>query len=116
MADIFEKEDEERGLDSSDDDNSSESDAEKKWDCATILSTYTNTDNHPAVVKTQGRVVRTKQRIELHKQFKVPLDGLMAEEIDTMMTAAAGKKKSAMKKRDNNNASGSGNGPYQIAE
>ena len=110
MADIFDKEDEERGLESSDDE-SSESDAEKKWDCATILSTYTNTDNHPAVVKTQGRVVRTKQRIELHKQFKVPLDGLMAEEIDTM--TAAGKKKPTQK-RDINNASGSG--PYQMAE
>jgi len=110
LADIFDKEDEERGLESSDDE-SSESDAEKKWDCATILSTYTNTDNHPAVVKTQGRVVRTKQRIELHKQFKVPLDGLMAEEIDTMTTAG---KKKLTQKRDNNNASGSG--PYQMAE
>ena len=38
----------------------SDEDDEKKWDCATILSTYTNTDNHPAIVKTQGRVVRTK--------------------------------------------------------
>ena len=113
MADIFDKEDEERGLESSEDE-SSESDDEKKWDCATILSTYTNTDNHPAVVKTQGRVVRTKQRIELHKQFKVPLDGLMAEEIDTM-TAAAGKKKPTQK-RDNNNASGGSGGPYQMAE
>ena len=61
------------------------------------MSTYTNTDNHPAVVKTSGRVVRTKQPIELHKQFKVPLDGLMAEEIETL---GAGGKKRTEKKRD----------------
>ena len=61
-----------------------ESDHEEKWDCETILSTYTNTDNHPGVIKTQKRV-RPNQRIkiELHKQFRVPVDGLtpMAEEI-----------------------------------
>lgn len=33
-----------------------ESDHEAKWDCETILSTYTNTDNHPGVIKTQKRV------------------------------------------------------------
>jgi protein LTV1 len=60
----------------------SESDEEEQaWDCQSILSTYTNTDNHPAVIKTTARVVKTKQHMQLHKQFKVPLDGLMAEEI-----------------------------------
>jgi protein LTV1 len=62
----------------------SDEDKEEKWDCETILSTYTNTDNHPGVIKTQKRV-RPNQRIkiELHKQFRVPVDGLtpMAEEI-----------------------------------
>lgn len=54
----------------------------------TILTTHTNTDNHPAIIKTAGRIVRTgKQRIELHKQFKVPLDGLMAEEIEVRKEA-----------------------------
>ena len=57
---------------------------EDAWDAETILSTYTNTDNHPGVIKTQRRV-RPSQRmkIELHKQFKVPVDGLipLAEEI-----------------------------------
>ena len=62
-------------------DESSEEEEEREWDCQSILSTYTNTDNHPAVIKTVGRVVKTKQRMELHKQFKVPLEGLMAEEI-----------------------------------
>lgn len=101
MAKIMDKEDEERGSESSSSEESDEDD-EKKWDCATILSTYTNTDNHPAVVKTSGRVVRTKQRIELHKQFKVPLDGLMAEEIETL----GGGKKRTEKKRDEANIAG----------
>ena len=57
---------------------------EDAWDAETILSTYTNTDNHPGLIKTERRV-RPSQRmkIELHKQFKVPVDGLLplAEEI-----------------------------------
>ena len=94
LAAIIDKEDEARGSDSSSSEDSDDDNDEKKWDCATILSTYTNTDNHPAVVKTAGRTVRTKQRIELHKQFKVPLDGLMAEEISTL----GGKRKAGEKK------------------
>jgi hypothetical protein len=61
-----------------------ESDPDAKWDCETILTTYTNTDNHPGVIKTERRVrAGEKMKIELHKQFKVPVDGLipMAEEI-----------------------------------
>lgn len=57
---------------------------EAQWDCETILSTYTNTDNHPGVIKTTKRIRPSQQmKIELHKQFKVPLDGLipMAEEL-----------------------------------
>ena len=30
----------------------SEEDEEAKWDCESIISTYTNTDNHPGVIKT----------------------------------------------------------------
>lgn len=30
---------------------SSEEDEKEKWDAETILSTYTNTDNHPSVIK-----------------------------------------------------------------
>lgn len=63
----------------------SDEDKEEKWDCETILSTYTNTDNHPGVIKTQKRVrINQKIKIELHKQFRVPIDGLttqVAEEI-----------------------------------
>jgi hypothetical protein len=86
LQEQIDKEDEERGSDDSDSDQEdSYEDDKKKWDCATILSTYTNTDNHPALIKTQ-RIVKTgKQKIELHKQFKVPLDGLMAEEISTLV-------------------------------
>jgi len=57
---------------------------EDDWDADTILSTYTNTDNHPGVIKTQRRVRPSQQmKIELHKQFRVPVDGLipLAEEI-----------------------------------
>lgn len=52
-------------------------DEQQQWDCETILSTYTNTDNHPGVIKTERRVRPSERmKIELHKQFKVPVDGL----------------------------------------
>lgn len=57
---------------------------EEQWDAETILSTYTNTDNHPGVIKTTRRVKpSSRMKIELHKAFKVPIDGLapIAEEI-----------------------------------
>lgn len=59
-----------------------EPEEQERWDCETILSTYTNTDNHPGVIKSERRV-KPKNKIELHKAFKVPVDGLMpiAEEI-----------------------------------
>ena len=41
------------------------------------MSTYTNTDNHPGIIKTEKRIVRPKVKIELHKQLKVPLEGLI---------------------------------------
>ncbi|CDW89648.1 UNKNOWN [Stylonychia lemnae] len=58
------------------------SDDEQKWDCNTILSTFTNTDNHPGVIKTTRTVKVNNKKMELHKQFKVPIEGLMAMEID----------------------------------
>ena len=36
--------------------NVKEVNEEAQWDCETILSTYTNTDNHPGVIKTTRRV------------------------------------------------------------
>lgn len=57
---------------------------ELEWDCETIVSTYTNTDNHPGVIKTTKRIrPAQKMKIELHKAFRVPIDGLtpIAEEI-----------------------------------
>ena len=65
-AQVFEEEALENMEDVPDRDQSEEEDA---WDAETILSTYTNTDNHPGVIKTQRRV-RPSQRmkIELHKQ------------------------------------------------
>ena len=66
---------------------SSSEEEEESWDCESILSTYTNTDNHPGVIKTTKRVrPNQKQKIDLHKAFRVPVDGLegltpMAEEI-----------------------------------
>ena len=76
----FQQEAEERGGDISEE----ESDGEEKWDCDTILTTYTNTDNHPGVIKTERRIKPSERnQIMLHKQFKVPVDGLIpvAEEI-----------------------------------
>ncbi len=76
----------ERGTDTESQD--SEDDKQQEWDAETILSTYTNTDNHPGLIKFIPKV-KTNQRmkIELHKQFKVPVDGLqglipIAEEIN----------------------------------
>ena len=78
---VFEQEAEETVYDDVYRDEKSDEDA---WDAETILTTYTNTDNHPGLIKTERRV-RPSQRmkIELHKQFKVPVDGLLplAEEI-----------------------------------
>ena len=76
----FQQAAEERGSDISEE----ESDGEAKWDCDTILTTYTNTDNHPGVIKTERRIKPSERnKIMLHKQFKVPVDGLIpvAEEI-----------------------------------
>ena len=56
----MEKEDQERGSDYTSSEEESEEDEEKRWDVDTILTTHTNTDNHPAIIKTAGRVVRTK--------------------------------------------------------
>ena len=79
-------------------------DEQEEWDCESILSTYTNTDNHPGIIKTTRRIRPSqKMRIELHKAFKVPLDGLIpiAEEI-----IIAKEKKKRQDKL----------GPYQAAE
>lgn len=47
LAKKFEAEADEQGSDIEEDD-----DSEEKWDCDTILTTYTNTDNHPGVITT----------------------------------------------------------------
>ena len=59
----FEAECEAQGSDIEED-----SDSEEKWDCDTILTTYTNTDNHPGVITTQRRIKPGQHnKIELHK-------------------------------------------------
>lgn len=50
---------EERGLDYTS--SESESDPEDHWDCNTIQTTFTNTDNHPGVIKT-NRVVKPNKK------------------------------------------------------
>ena len=95
---------EERGSDYTESDE--ESDREEKWDCQTILSTFTNTDNHPGVIKTT-RVVKPKQnRLDLHKQLKVPIDGLVAEEIDLKQKEKLEEKAKKLSKQ----------GPYAVDE
>jgi len=80
-ADDFEAE----ALEKIDDDVYPDEESEDEaWDAESILSTFTNTDNHPGVIRTVRRVrPAQRMRIELHKQFKVPVDGLipLAEEI-----------------------------------
>ena len=95
----FEEEAEARGSDY--ESPESEEDPRDKWDAETILSTYTNTDNHPNVIKFQKKVkVSNLMKIDLHKQFKVPVDGLeglipIAEEVEL---------KRKQKKKNNKNA------------
>ena len=74
-AEVFEDEAEQTKDEDVYRDEKSDDDA---WDAETILTTYTNTDNHPGLIKTERRV-RPSQRmkIELHKQFLVPVDGLI---------------------------------------
>ena len=83
-------------------DEEDEEDDEKKWDCDTILTTFTNTDNHPGVIRTT-RVVKTntKNRMELHKQFQVPLEGLSPGDIPTATVSIQTKKeaKKALKEK-----------------
>lgn len=84
-ANQFQQEVDEKGSDY--ESPETESDPEDKWDAETILTTYTNTDNHPGVIKYVPKVKVGKAKIELHKQFKVPIDGLnglipIAEEIE----------------------------------
>jgi hypothetical protein len=70
-----------------DDESEPESEEKEQWDAETILTTYTNTDNHPGVIKFTPKVkVNHKAKIELHTQFKVPISGLdglipIAEEV-----------------------------------
>lgn len=59
INEMIEKEDADRDTSEDEDDEDDEEAQEKKWDCQSILSTYTNTDNHPAIIKTVGRVVKT---------------------------------------------------------
>ncbi len=62
---ILEKEMEERPLESESEDE--ESDKDDKWDCQSILSTLTNKDNHPGVIKTNRVVKLQKHKLEMHK-------------------------------------------------
>ena len=79
-GEMFEEEADENDSDITEED----SDSEEKWDCESILTTHTNTDNHPGVIKTERRVKPSQRmQIQLHKQFRVPIDGLipLAEEV-----------------------------------
>lgn len=58
----------------SDDDETSDDEADE-WDAETILTTHTNTDNHPGIIKFTPKI-KVKNQIILDKQFKVPIDGL----------------------------------------
>lgn len=52
----------------SDQEAESSEDSAEQWDAETILTTYTNTDNHPNVIKYVPKVKPSqKLKIELHK-------------------------------------------------
>lgn len=62
----FEQEADERGADY--ESPETEEDPEDRWDAESILSTYTNTDNHPSIIKFVPKVKTNKNKmIELHK-------------------------------------------------
>jgi hypothetical protein len=48
--------DEEADARGSEESEESEGEQQEKWDAETILSTYTNTDNHPTLVKFTPKV------------------------------------------------------------
>ena len=80
-----------------DTDEEESSDHEPEFDAETILTTLTNTDNHPHVIKYVPKVKPNSNAIMLDKQFKVPvgaLDGLIptAEEISKKKAAKKAKK------------------------
>ena len=63
---VFQEEADERGTDY--ESPESEEDEADRWDAETILSTYTNTDNHPGVIKFIPKVkVNQKMKIDLDK-------------------------------------------------
>jgi len=65
--------------DSDEEEAESSDDSAEKWDAETILTTYTNTDNHPGLIKYAPKVKASrKNKILLDKQFKVPVEGLGA--------------------------------------
>lgn len=102
INEVFDKEAIEKAEISSEEESSDE---DAKMDCESVISTFTNTDNHPGLIKTVKKIVKPKHKFELHKQFKVPLEGLMpiAEEITI-------KKEQREKKKSNRNA------PYEVEE
>lgn len=85
----------------SDEEDTPSEDSAEKWDAETILTTYTNTDNHPNLIKYVPKIKQSqKMKIELHKQFKVPIDGLdglipVAEVITKEKKTKKGKNSSA---------------------
>lgn len=69
-----------------------EEDPEDQWDADTILTTYTNTDNHPGIIKFVKKVKTKSNAIILDKQFKVPIESMnglipTAEEIQVKKKA-----------------------------
>lgn len=53
-----------------------EEDPEDQWDADTILTTLTNTDNHPGVIKFNRKIKTNLNAIILDKQFKVPVESM----------------------------------------
>lgn len=77
------KKEEEAGLDEiEEDDEEGEGEGDQeKWDVESILSTRTNTDNHPGIIK--GVVKPKKNRIKLDPKTKIPDIGIDIEDGNT---------------------------------
>lgn len=67
IGNVFDKEMNDNYCEDSEDESSE--DEGKNWDCESILTTLTNTDNHPGVIKSEKRIVKinSKNKFDLHR-------------------------------------------------
>lgn len=71
-------------------DDDSEGAQKKKWDCESILSTYSNIYNHPKLIE-EARKVRVSGKIQLNPKTGIPLDTLEGGDTSTLTASKLAK-------------------------